>query len=137
MRKLKLLFASLLMVLACNIAVAQNITVKGVVTDANTGETIPFASIQVKGTMTGTATDVDGNYAIECPRNARRRPDSQVTHMPGNARDKAEPPESPIFLPVLQQCPYPLQPYGVYHLLCWRAFLPSAGKWTDNTGQNN
>ena len=70
MRKLKLLLASLLMVLICNVAVAQNITVKGVVTDANTGETVPFASIQVKGTMTGTATDAEGNYSIEVPRNA-------------------------------------------------------------------
>ena len=70
MRKLKLLLASLLMVLICNVAVAQNITVKGVVTDAATGETVPFASIQVKGTMTGTATDGDGNYSIDVPRNA-------------------------------------------------------------------
>ena len=70
MRKLKLLLASLLMVMVCNVVVAQNITVKGVVTDAATGETVPFASIQVKGTMTGTSTDTDGNYSIDVPRNA-------------------------------------------------------------------
>ena len=70
MRKLNLLLASLMMVLVCNVAIAQNITVKGVVTDAATGETVPFASIQVKGTMTGTATDTDGNYSIDVPRNA-------------------------------------------------------------------
>ncbi len=69
MRKLRLLFTCLLTVLALGTALAQNITVKGSVTDA-TGEGVPFASIQVKGTMTGTATDGDGNYSIDVPRNA-------------------------------------------------------------------
>ena len=59
-----------MMVFACTFTFAQNITVKGVVTDAATGETVPFASIQVKGTMTGTSTDADGNYSIDVPRNA-------------------------------------------------------------------
>ena len=40
------------------------------VSDASTGEGIPFASIQVKGTMNGTATDADGNYSISVPKNA-------------------------------------------------------------------
>ncbi|MBR5099827.1 MAG: TonB-dependent receptor [Bacteroidales bacterium] len=56
--------------MVCGVAFAQNITVRGTVTDAQTGETVPFASIQLKGTMTGTATDADGNYAFEVPRNA-------------------------------------------------------------------
>ncbi|MBR3291897.1 MAG: TonB-dependent receptor plug domain-containing protein, partial [Bacteroidales bacterium] len=70
MRKLRLLFTCLLTVLALGTALAQNITVRGEVKDANTGEGVPFASIQVKGTMTGTATDADGKYAIDVPRNA-------------------------------------------------------------------
>ncbi|MBR4351898.1 MAG: carboxypeptidase-like regulatory domain-containing protein, partial [Bacteroidales bacterium] len=70
MRKLRLLFTCLLTFLALGSALAQNITVKGVVTDSATGEGVPFASIQVKGTMTGTATDADGNYSIDVPRNA-------------------------------------------------------------------
>ncbi len=70
MRKLRLLFTCLLTFLALGSALAQNITVKGVVTDSATGEGVPFASIQVKGTMTGTATDGDGNYSIDVPRNA-------------------------------------------------------------------
>ena len=70
MRKLRLLFTCLLTVLALVPALAQTITVKGEVKDANTGEGVPFASIQVKGTMTGTATDADGNYTIDVPRNA-------------------------------------------------------------------
>ena len=70
MRKLRLLFTCLLTVLALGTALAQNVTVRGEVKDANTGEGVPFASIQVKGTMTGTATDADGKYAIDVPRNA-------------------------------------------------------------------
>ena len=70
MRKLRLLFTCLLTFLALGSALAQNITVKGEVKDANTGEGVPFASIQVKGTMTGTATDANGNYSIDVPRNA-------------------------------------------------------------------
>ena len=70
MRKLKLVFTCLAALLVCGVAFAQNITVRGTVTDAQTGETVPFASIQLKGTMTGTATDADGNYAFEVPRNA-------------------------------------------------------------------
>ena len=69
MRKLRLLFTCLLTVLALGTALAQNITVKGSVTDAS-GEGVPFASIQVKGTMTGTATDGDGNYSIDVPKKA-------------------------------------------------------------------
>ncbi len=70
MRKLRIVFTCLLTVLALGTALAQNITVKGVVTDSATGEGVPFASIQVKGTMTGTATDGDGNYSIDVPKNA-------------------------------------------------------------------
>ena len=68
MRKLKLILTCLVAVMTCGISFAQNITVKGVVTDANTGELLPFASVQVKGTMVGAATDEDGNYTISVPR---------------------------------------------------------------------
>ncbi len=70
MRELKF-FLSFVMLFAVGfLAYAQNINVSGKVTDASTGESVPFASIQVKGTMTGTATDADGNYTISVPRNA-------------------------------------------------------------------
>ncbi len=39
-------------------------TVTGVVKDEN-GDTLPGASVVVKGTTTGTSTDFDGNYSIE------------------------------------------------------------------------
>lgn len=46
---------------------AQNLLVKGTVRDSLTGEPIPFASIQLKGTMTGGNTDVDGLYQLDVP----------------------------------------------------------------------
>ena len=70
MRKLKLSLTCLVAVMFATVAFAQNITVKGTVTDNATGEPVPFASIQVKGTMTGTATDAVGNYSIDAPKNA-------------------------------------------------------------------
>lgn len=50
-------------------AMAQNITVKGNVTD-NTGEPLIGATILQKGTKVGTATDIDGNYTITVSPNA-------------------------------------------------------------------
>jgi len=46
---------------------AQTISVKGVVKDAKTGETIVGANVIVKGTTTGTVTDVDGNFSLNAP----------------------------------------------------------------------
>ncbi|WP_407404373.1 SusC/RagA family TonB-linked outer membrane protein [Sodaliphilus sp.] len=47
-------------------AVAQNNKVSGVVKDAN-GEPLIGATVMVKGTSRGTATDVDGRYSINAP----------------------------------------------------------------------
>ncbi len=66
MRKTKLFFAALA-VLISSVAFAQNLTVKGVVTDASTGGPVPFASIQIKGTMTGASADADGQFTINVP----------------------------------------------------------------------
>ncbi len=68
MKKIRLILTSLLLV--CSVGLfAQNIQVKGTVTDASTGEVIPFASVSLKGTMTGAATDLDGNYQLTVPSN--------------------------------------------------------------------
>jgi len=40
--------------------------VKGKITD-NSGETLPGVSVRVKGTNTGTTTDINGNYTITVP----------------------------------------------------------------------
>ena len=70
MRKLKFFLSCVMLFVVGFLAYAQNINVSGKVTDAQTGEGVPFASIQVKGTMSGTSTDADGNYTISVPKNA-------------------------------------------------------------------
>lgn len=69
MRKIKM-FLTVMSVLIASVAYAQNLTVKGLVIDEATGEPVPFASVHEKGTMNGTNTDVDGNYAITVSKNA-------------------------------------------------------------------
>ncbi|MFO8022884.1 MAG: TonB-dependent receptor [Perlabentimonas sp.] len=44
---------------------AQSITVKGVITDAETKETLPGVNVMLKGTTQGTTSDVDGSYSIK------------------------------------------------------------------------
>lgn len=51
---------------------AQERTVKGKVTDSEKGDGLPGVSIVVKGSTTGTATDVNGNFELAIPgSNAR------------------------------------------------------------------
>lgn len=57
-----------LLFLSATVAFSQNIQVKGTVIDAN-GDPVPFASIQLKGTKTGTSTDENGNYTLSAPKN--------------------------------------------------------------------
>ncbi|MCG8308349.1 MAG: SusC/RagA family TonB-linked outer membrane protein [Cytophagales bacterium] len=49
---------------------AQNVTITGTVTDQNSGDALIGANVLVKGTSTGTITDVDGKYSIEAASNA-------------------------------------------------------------------
>ena len=48
-------------------AFAQSRTVSGTVSSAEDGSTLPGVNVLVKGTTTGTVTDVDGNYRISVP----------------------------------------------------------------------
>ena len=57
--------AMLLMAFSISVNLAaQGLTIKGVVTDAKTGEALLGANIMVKGTTNGVITDPDGNYQI-------------------------------------------------------------------------
>lgn len=49
---------------------AQNRTLTGRVTDA-TGNPVPGASVQIKGTNVGTVSNSDGTFTISVPQNAR------------------------------------------------------------------
>ena len=66
MKRAKLFLTALSALLAAGVS-AQDITVTGNVTDASTGEGIPFASVVIKGTTRGVAADADGYYSIESP----------------------------------------------------------------------
>src|ERR1700761_3877073 len=53
-----------------NSAFAQNLSVKGKVTDAASNETLIGVSVTIKGTTEGTQTDVNGAFSINAPSNA-------------------------------------------------------------------
>ena len=53
---------TLLASLTAGIAMAQEINVSGTVIDYYNGEPVPYASVHLEGTMTGTSTDGDGKY---------------------------------------------------------------------------
>lgn len=48
---------------------AQTLKVKGTITDGSNGETVPFATVVVKGSSAWTTSDADGKYAIDAPAN--------------------------------------------------------------------
>ena len=60
---MKKLLSITLLALICTMSFAQN-RVTGKVT-ATDGQTVPFASLVVKGTMNGVATSDDGSYVLE------------------------------------------------------------------------
>ena len=49
---------------------AQTISVTGKITDGSTGESVPLAGIQIKGTSTGSSSDIDGFYQINAAPDA-------------------------------------------------------------------
>ena len=64
-----------LLIVSCGLALsaltlsAQNRTVKGVVLD-DTDQGVIGAAVMIKGTTTGVATDIDGNFELSVPANA-------------------------------------------------------------------
>jgi TonB-linked SusC/RagA family outer membrane protein len=60
----------LLFILLINTAFAQNITVKGKITDVTTGEQLVGVSVVVKGTTTGTQTDANGEFSLNVSPNS-------------------------------------------------------------------
>ncbi|WP_421942652.1 SusC/RagA family TonB-linked outer membrane protein [Pedobacter sp.] len=61
---------ALFCLLTTNLTFAQNLTVKGKVTDGGDKATIPSVSVLVKGTQIGTQTDASGAYSISAPPNS-------------------------------------------------------------------
>lgn len=69
MKKVKLFFMAVATLAFSISALAQNITVRGTVTDG-AGEPVVSAGVQVKGATLGTVTDLSGNYSLNVPSNA-------------------------------------------------------------------
>ncbi|MGQ1891381.1 SusC/RagA family TonB-linked outer membrane protein [Thermophagus sp. OGC60D27] len=72
MRKIRFLRLYLLMFVFAFSMIAfcqQELTVRGTVTDQK-GEPLPGVTITIKGTSTGTITDVNGNYSLRVPSNS-------------------------------------------------------------------
>ena len=59
-------FFSLLFLICTSVSqiVAQTGIIKGTITDANEGSTLPGATVLIEGTTVGTVTDVDGVYLL-------------------------------------------------------------------------
>ncbi len=64
---IKNILPMLLMLIISTAAFGQQGTVTGIVTDSQSGETLPGASIVIQGTTTGTVTDIDGQYTLSVP----------------------------------------------------------------------
>ncbi len=61
------LFLFLSLILISGVSVAQDITISGKVTDAETKEPLPFASVWIKGKTIGTVTNAQGDFDFHIP----------------------------------------------------------------------
>jgi TonB-dependent starch-binding outer membrane protein SusC len=66
---LKVLLMYALLVFSLS-AFSQNLSVKGTVTDSQTGEAMVGVNVVIKGTVQGATTDIKGQFTINCSQNA-------------------------------------------------------------------
>jgi TonB-dependent starch-binding outer membrane protein SusC len=57
----------LLLVIASTALFGQERSISGSVTDRSTNESLPGASVLIKGTSTGSITDIDGKFSLKVP----------------------------------------------------------------------
>ncbi|HRX95939.1 MAG TPA: TonB-dependent receptor [Bacteroidales bacterium] len=55
------------MMFLTSFSIAQERTISGTVTTSDTKETLPGASVAIKGTTTGTITDINGQFSMKVP----------------------------------------------------------------------
>ncbi len=67
----KFTYLLLCLLLGIGLATAQTVSVRGVVTSADDGEPVIGASVVVKGTTTGTVTNLDGEFTLSVPSSAQ------------------------------------------------------------------
>ena len=65
-RFLKVLLTSLFLMVFTAMSYGQGLAVKGVVS-TTTGETLPGATVVIKGTTAGTMTGIDGDFSLSVP----------------------------------------------------------------------
>ena len=68
--KLQCLFFLLFVIFGCQLMSAQQISIKGTVTDQS-GEPLIGVSVTVPGTKIGAATDIDGNFGLTADAKAK------------------------------------------------------------------
>jgi|WetSurMetagenome_2_1015567.scaffolds.fasta_scaffold11305_2 TonB-linked SusC/RagA family outer membrane protein len=68
MKRVYLLILSLL--ISCTLLMAQTRMITGIVTGSEDGKPVIGCTVQLKGTVTGTTTDINGKYLLAVPQNA-------------------------------------------------------------------
>ncbi len=53
----------------CSTSFAQTITLKGFILDEESKDSIPYATVYIKGTIYGTETEFNGSFELEVPNN--------------------------------------------------------------------
>jgi len=66
----RIVFLGFLLFLGLNTALGQTTRISGTITDARTGDPVPFASVSIKGTADGAIADIDGKYSLTAASNA-------------------------------------------------------------------
>ncbi|MEO8759315.1 MAG: carboxypeptidase-like regulatory domain-containing protein, partial [Bacteroidia bacterium] len=74
---MKRIFICILFLFFAFAASAQ--TIKGRIIDAKTNQGLPFVSLQIKNTQTGTLTDIDGKFTLDVPANSNA--EIQITYL--------------------------------------------------------
>ena len=67
LKMMKYILPVLLILSVLGLSAQGDITLIGQVTDADSGEGLPGATVLVKGTSNGTITDMDGNFTLTVP----------------------------------------------------------------------
>lgn len=70
MKKMMRSILSMAAIMMLSIAAIAQTTVKGVVVDGSTNESLPGASIVVSGTTSGTVSGLDGSFTLQLPKGA-------------------------------------------------------------------
>lgn len=83
----------------------QDVTVKGKVTDATTGEGLPYAALLIKGTTLGTATDAEGFFVLSVPKGKKTL---SVSYLGYDSREMPLIPEKTAYLEIA------LSPSGIH-----------------------